>query len=498
MAQQAGGLTDGQFLEDPTFSNRTRNWFDVDWNLYALRFQHQFSPKTDFSLTLATLDASRSALGIRENRVDFVDDLSAPRELLVDDFSNWSAEARLLTRYKLKGKDAVFLIGSKYYNSDNNQAQGAGSAGTGPDFSFRNEEFPTFQRQSQFVQPNTNLAVFGENIFNISPKLSITPGFRFEHVRTENNGSFARIVTDLADNLLLNEEIPENRVFDRSFFLFGIGASYTPSTSVEVYGNISQNYRPVTFSDIRVVNPTFQVDENISDEDGFTADIGVRGRWKDILSYDVSLFGLFYNDRLGEVQSVGQRLNAVGVLVNDNPIRIRTNVGDAVIYGFEGFGDLNLKQLWFPSVEKVRLNYFVNLALTESEYVESITNSTTSDITGNEVEFVPKINLKTGVKFGYDNFLASIQYTYVSEQFTDATNEQANSLELATGIVGPIPQYDILDISASYTLGKFKLEAGINNALDNSFFTRRSTGYPGPGIIPAEPRTFYTTLQFKL
>ena len=128
------------------------------------------------------------------------------------------------------------------------------------------------------------------------------------------------------------------------------------------------------------MNPTFQVDENISDEDGFTADIGVRGRWKDILSYDVSLFGLFYNDRLGEVQSVGQRLNAVGVLVNDNPIRIRTNVGDAVIYGFEGFGDLNLKQLLFPSVEKVRLNYFVNLALTESEYVESITNSTTSDI----------------------------------------------------------------------------------------------------------------------
>lgn len=60
--------------------------------------------------------------------------------------------------------------------------------------------------------------------------------------------------------------------------------------SVVLYGNFSQNYRSVTFSDIRVVNPSFQVDENISDEDGFTADMGARGRINNALSYDVSVF----------------------------------------------------------------------------------------------------------------------------------------------------------------------------------------------------------------
>ena len=42
-----------------------------------------------------------------------------------------------------------------------------------------------------------------------------------------------------------------------------------------------------------------------------------------------------------------------------------------------------------------------------------------------------------------------------------------------------------------------KLETGINNVLDKVYFTRRATGYPGPGIIPSISRNWYVTLQFK-
>ncbi|MEO0902970.1 MAG: TonB-dependent receptor, partial [Bacteroidota bacterium] len=143
----------------------------------------------------------------------------------------------------------------------------------------------------------------------------------------------------------------------------------------------------------------------------------------------------------------------------------------------------------------LKLNYFVNLALTDSEYL----TSEIAGVEGKKVEFIPDLNLKTGISFGYDNFLASLQYTYISEQFTDATNASPLfSNAPGAGVIGTIPSYDIMDISLSYTYKKFRLEAGINNVLDNSYFTRRATGYPGPGIIPAEPRTFYTTLQVKL
>lgn len=43
----------------------------------------------------------------------------------------------------------------------------------------------------------------------------------------------------------------------------------------------------------------------------------------------------------------------------------------------------------------------------------------------------------------------------------------------------------------------FKLESGVSNFTNNYYFTRRATGYPGPGIIPSENRVFYTTLEFR-
>ena len=494
LAKQPGGLTDAQFIEDPTFSNRERNWFDVDWKLYSLRLDHKFSNKTDFSLNVFGLDASRSAVGFRTNRVSQPDDISEPRELLVDNFQNWGAEARVLTRYTLGDAESALLLGSKIYKTNNNQRQGPGSVSGNADFTFADIEFPNYERQSQFDFPNFNLAFFGENIFNITPKLTITPGFRLEHIKTESIGSYKNVVLDLAGNPLVNEDIADNRSFDRTFLLLGLGATYKAAPSIELYGNFSQNYRSVTFSDIRVVNPSFQVDENISDEDGFTADIGARGRFKNMLSYDVSLFGLLYDNRLGEVLKSETRTNAAGQLVETGRVvRFRGNIGTAFMYGLESFGNWSLKETFFPSVEKLKINYFMNLALTNSEYL----SSEEVNVEGNQVEFIPAVNLKTGMNFGYGNLLGSVQYTYLSNQFTDATNALQDVNDNQRGIEGEIPAYDILDFSLSYSFKKWKLEAGINNLLDASYFTRRATGYPGPGIIPSEPRTFYTTLQFK-
>ncbi|MGS0524692.1 TonB-dependent receptor family protein [Zobellia nedashkovskayae] len=495
LAKQPGGLTDAQFYEDPTFSNRDRNWFEVDWRLYSFRLDHAFSAKTDFSLNVFGLNASRRALGFRTNRVSQEDIISEPRELLIDNFSNWGAEARVLTRYNLAGTESALLLGSKIYKTNNDQRQGPGSAAADADFNFADASFPNYERQSQFNFPNFNVALFGENIFNLSDKLALTPGFRLEHIKTESIGSYQEITLDLADNPLLNREIEDNRVFDRTFVLLGLGATYKLSPSVELYGNFSQNYRSVTFSDIRVVNPSFQVDPNISDEDGFTADFGARGRFKDILSYDVSIYGLYYDNRLGEILKEETQVNAAGEEVSTGRLlRARGNIGTAFIYGLESFANWSIKETLFPQSEKVKLNYFANLAITKSEYLSSERNN----VEGNEVEFIPKVNLKTGLNFGYDNLLGSLQYTYFADQFTDATNAPQDVNDNQRGIEGVIPAYDILDFSLSYTYKKWKLEAGINNLLDNSYFTRRATGYPGPGIIPSEPRTFYTTLQFKL
>ena len=483
LAQQPGGLTDSQFEEDPTFSNRTRNWFKVDWKLYALLLEHEVSTKTELSLNLFALDASRKSVGFRENRVSQNDDLDAPRELIVGNFRNWGAEGRFLTRYNLLDEEHTLLLGVKYYQSNNEERQGPGTNGSDADFSFADDQYPNYPRQSNFTFPNLNLAFFGENIFQLSDRFSVTPGFRVEYIKTESEGFYKRINFDNAGNPILNETIPDNRVFDRAFVLAGVGLSYKANSSLEFYGNFSQNYRSVTFNDIRITNPSLTVDPNITDEKGYTADLGVRGRFNRLVSYDVSAFFLSYEDRLGVI------LRAVSDIQQE---RFRGNIGDAVTYGLESFIDWNVWNT-FSENREVRFSVFSNVALTDSEYTASEENN----VTGNKVEFIPAVNLKTGINFGYKDFLGSFQYTYLSKQFTDATNSERD-FQSQSGIVGEIPAYDILDASFSYTYKWFRLEAGINNLLDSSYFVRRATGYPGPGIIPSQPRTYYAGIQFKL
>jgi len=45
---------------------------------------------------------------------------------------------------------------------------------------------------------------------------------------------------------------------------------------------------------------------------------------------------------------------------------------------------------------------------------------------------------------------------------------------------------------------KITIEGSINNLLNEKYFTRRAEGYPGPGILPSDMRSFFLTLQVKL
>ncbi|TGD58296.1 TonB-dependent receptor [Flavobacterium humi] len=486
LAKQPGGLTDSMFEQDPTQSNRDRNWFAVDWNLFSLRLKHKFEHDAEFSLQLFGLDASRKALGYRSNRVNNSDKPGNERDLILGDFVNWGAEARYLKKYKMGQNTNALLLGGKYYQSENTGIQGPGSSGSNADFHLATDEFPLYANQSDYKFPNLNFAFFGENIFRISPSFSITPGFRFEKIKTRAEGYFRKISLDLAGGINEDITVYENNVKDRQLLLLGVGVSYKPLNGIEIYGNVAQNYRSITFNDIRTANPSQEIAADITDEKGYTSDLGIRGKIKDKLSFDASIFGLYYNDKIGEYNDKG---------ANAFLVRYRDNIGTAFTYGFETMFDWNVAKTFLKEKENLSWNLFSNLAITGSQYLNASVvnrNGNVIKFKGNEVEFVPLFNLKTGTGIGYKNFLSSLQLTYVSSQFTDALNSPSDK----GGVTGPIPAYYVMDFSASYKWSKFKLEAGVNNLTNNWYFTRRATGYPGPGIIPSEPRVFYTTLEF--
>lgn len=478
LAQQAGGLSDQMFLEDYLQSNRSRNWFQVNWLLYNIYLNYTPTQTKTISLNLFGLNAQRNALGFRTNRVSQVDS-GNERDLIKGDFNNYGIEIKFLSKYKIIDQRSNLLLGSKFYKSDNISQQGPGSNFSDADFNFYTTEFPNYNNQSNYEYPNLNIAFFGENLFYINDKLSITPGFRIEHIKTESIGYYKKINLDGAGNVILNQQLFNNNIRERSFVLIGAGLSY--KGPIEIYGNFSQNFRSVTFADISIINPAYSIDPNISDEKGHTIDFGLRGELNEYLSFDMSLFNLYYNDRIGFIQKA----------YDDGSVKSeKGNVGNAHIYGLESLIDFNLNKILLMSRNNI-FNFYINSSFINSQYVESQRNG----VEGNKVEFVPNINLKSGIKFGYNNFLSNMQFSYLSSQFTDASNAIESNL---SGVIGEIPEYYVLDFSSSYSYKNYKFEFGVNNILNYKYFTRRATGYPGPGIIPSPGFNLYSTLQIKI
>lgn len=478
LAQQAGGLTDQMFASDPRQSNRERNWFKVNWNLWAVHFDHKFNAANEFNLRLFGLSAYRYSLGFRPNRVASMDD-NSERDLIKGDFTNWGAEVRYLKRYFLKEKLSVFLAGSRYYNGFNHSVQGLGSKGKSADFEFVNMQEGI---ANDYKFPNNNVSLFVENIFYLSDKFSVTPGLRYEYIHTNADGFYGNILFDLAGNIISSSRTNETRTNARDFVLAGVGLSYKPTSHLESYGNVSQNYRSITFSDMRIANPSSVIDPNMKDERGYSVDLGLRTYETSLYNFDISAFYLNYNNRIGEVQFYD---------ANNRVLRRRSNIGQAVIMGIESYAEADFLKLAKPESKNLSGVLFVNMALIHSNYKES----QIAGIAGNQVEFVPAINLKSGARFSYKNLKTSFQYTYLSDQFTEATNARDGGV---SAVVGLIPAYHVMDYSISYELKNYKIEGNINNLSNNIYFTRRATGYPGPGILPSDGRGFFLTLSVKL
>ncbi len=471
LAQQPGGLTDAQFNQDPRQSLRDRNWFKVDWNLMAVLMEYKFNQHTRLEMKNFGLYASRDALGDL-GRIDRQTDPN--RTLISDQFRNIGSELRLLHNYRLGKQTSVLLTGARAYKGLTYKKQGISTEGTGPDFRF--EDPANLRSDHQF--PNWNMALFAENIFNLSDRLSLTPGIRWEWINTSADGYYQQPLL-LQDEFGLPYTVWEHRTdiknLARPVLLGGLGLSYKLKDLSELYTNISQNYRAVTFTDLRTVNPNIIVDPNLKDERGYSADLGWRGS-NEILNWDVSVFMLAYLDKIGRIPFKEKLLT--------------TNVGRAYITGVESFAEANVLPL-LGITSKWKLRTFGNLALIQGQYAESGEET----IAGNEIELVPNINAKAGIRIEKNSFALSGQYTYLGEQFTDATNAPEG---FNGAVIGPIPAYYVADLSASYRIGKyFKVESGINNLTNNMYFTRRAEGYPGPGIIPSDGRNFYLSLQFK-
>jgi Fe(3+) dicitrate transport protein len=478
LAQQPGGLTDAQFERDPRQSLRGRNWFRVDWNLACLAVDYRLNDRWRLNNRTFGLVAERQSLGNLSpaNNLDF----GQNRDLISGTFNNIGNETRLLYQYGLGNFRNSLAIGGRVYRGITKARQGEANNGQSADFQFVR---PDDVEKSDFRFPNFNYAAFAENIFWLSPKLTLTPGVRIENIQTFAAGYFQNRVFDFAGNLIAENRQNESLERRRSFVLFGLGASWKATPTLETYANISQNYRAINFTDLRIDNPNGRVDPNIRDERGYTADLGLRTRRNTWWYADVTAFYLAYRDRIGQLLRADQP-----PLYND--YRLRTNIADARNLGIEAFAEANLWHLVAPRDTARRLSWFINFSAIDARYV----NTDDSSIRGKKVELVPPMTFRTGLNYTQGRFRVGMNWAYTAAHYTDATN----ATRTASAVNGIIPAYAVADLTAAWHWRWLTLEASCNNVFDEKYFTRRADAYPGPGIIPADGRGWFLTAGVRI
>jgi len=483
-SRQPGGLTDAQFATEPRQSLRDRDWMGVRWSMAALSFDRLFAPSTRLNLKLFGLEGLRNSTGFLRTP-DIRDSIHpqtlspAPRRVDKDRYLNAGLEARFLTDYSIGDVKHTFSAGVRGFIGDTWRRQnGRGNTGSSFDLSV----LGLHPVSLNFL--TLNAAVFAENIFRIGHNLLVVPGVRWENLSNRVDGRIGFVGS---------QEIPVlTGTRTRKFLLSGIGFEYHVAAT-ELYANLSQAYRPVLFAEL-AGNPTTDViDPALRDAKGWNADLGWRGRVKDWLFFDLSIFHMAYRGRVGVLAQ--QR-------TDESFYNLRTNVGDSRSRGIEWLVEFSPFKLFKSSSLKGGFILFLSSALLDARYDHMRLVSRTPNgleeksLRGRRVEHAPGAIHRAGATYARTRYSFTLQYSHTGLAYSDAGN---TTNPLSNGVTGPIPAYDIFDLSGSYRFNeRISVRAGVNNLFDRRYFTRRAGGYPGPGILPAESRNIFLTTAVKL
>ncbi|QNE42238.1 TonB-dependent receptor (plasmid) [Hymenobacter sp. NBH84] len=495
--QQPGGLTDAQFAQDSRQSTRSRNWLSTPWLIPALTLDYKATERTRLSLKTFGLVASRSSVG-------FVAGLPAPdtvnrrtrqfaaRQVDRDEYRNLGAELRLTEDVDFLGRTHTLATGLRAYRATTTRRQ-RGTGTTSSDFDLTLTGDGRFTNEFDFT--TTNAAAFAELLLHAGTRLSFTPGLRYDYLRNTGSGYLGRAANGTENRI-------PNQASRRNVLLYGLGTEFQVSPTTNLYANYSRAFRPVLFGDLVPPATSDVIDPNLKDARGYTAEVGYRGNFKSWLRFDVGYFFLNYEDRIGTI-----RRPVPGGTIGQTQ-QFRTNLGRTQTHGLEAYAELDLIHSITGNFNLPHLDLFAALSLLDARYgslpVTTLTGTgpstqiVESNLEGNYVENAPRQTLRTGLTFAHQGLSITGQFSHVAKAYADASNTETAPTNAQTGV---IPAYQVADLSATWKLGRdsrYRLSGGVNNVFDARYFTRRSGGYPGPGILPADGRTWFAGLGLTL
>lgn len=279
-----------------------------------------------------------------------------------------------------------------------------------------------------------SFAVFAQNRFDMSDRLSITPGLRVESyeqtrkILTDNNATESTNNTEL---------------------LPGIGATYLLSKESQLFASAYHAFSPAE----NKAALDGLTDQQLDAEKSTNVELGIRGNLNK-LNYEVVAFQMDFSNQI--------------VDGNSNPNLSKQNGGATIHRGAEMVLGYD-----FGSGLSVDANLTY---IPTSEFVGGEND-------GNRISYSPEVlaNLQISYQDGPLNTALALHHT--GSQYTDSANTEDLPTGAAGGIWGgKLDAYTVLDFHATYAVNKqLKMFGSVKNLTDERYIAGLRQGiYAGP------------------
>lgn len=441
--QEAGRLTLAQHQANREQTSRPGDRLEVTRNAASLEIAQDLSDSTAISWVFYGNTFDRWSLRRTSNA-------STQNNIDLREATAGGMEGRLRHDYQAFGEMQTLTTGAAFYMADAPRTQDRSATGTYPS----ELGSPIFDFDYRTVYG----ALFGENRFAFGP-WSIIPGFRLDLLNQRVKENFNTGKTSSLHDIDESSAVP----------LAGLGIQYALPQNSQLYANVSQGYKPAQFDDLAPTGNNTLPATSLDEGKTWTTELGVRGNPLQWFQFDASVFRTVYDNFFGTV-TVGSNTQ-------------RQNVGTAVYQGADLAGEADLLRLAQVKPKLGSVSVYGNVSWLDAEFEEGPNK-------GLEPAYAPAYLARAGLVYRWPNRAKiALLGTFVEDHYW-ADNNQAGG----TGLTA-IPAYTVWDLTAELNGVKdtLKLFGGINNLLDETYFSRVRSD----GIEPAVGRNYYAGVRLK-
>ena len=277
---------------------------------------------------------------------------------------------------------------------------------------------------------------------------------------------------------------------DKTLFVVLPGIAFSKSINgLNIFGGIHRGFTPPSSGALKILNFGEGLEDSgldLDSERSWNKEFGLRGR-SSLFDYEFAGFHIDIENLVAAGRGTAFK-----------------NLGKVTTQGIEARTSLLLSNI-FSLLPDMDISYaFLDTEVKDATIISNVSGTAGSEVSinGKELPYSPDHTLTVGLEYNSSpkmNLRADLRY--VSEVYTDFENiEKTDDI----GVTGPIPSYNIFNISGSYKVSpQLKIFFSGKNITDEVYIGSRLHSNPGQkeanissGIIPGPRRQVNIGLEY--